>query len=99
MTIVHIVLFKFKESATEQQINQVFTELVALKEKLPHLITSASAGKNFTNRSKGFTHGYVIELPSKQALQEYAVHEDHVKIINTLIAPIKDDVMAVDYEK
>lgn len=51
-----LVLVKFKPEITQAAIDQTIKDVVALKESIPQIIT-ASAGKNFTDRGKGYEYG------------------------------------------
>lgn len=51
-----IVLVKFKPEITQAAINQTIKDVIALKDTIPQ-ITIASAGKNFTDRGKGYEYG------------------------------------------
>ncbi|KAM3579848.1 hypothetical protein VKS41_007575 [Umbelopsis sp. WA50703] len=56
MTVVHVVLVKFKAEVGEAVRQEVCDKVVKLKDVIPG-ITKASAGKNFSDRSKGFEWG------------------------------------------
>lgn len=46
----------------------------------------------------GYTHAILVKLDaSLDALKAYSEHPAHMKVVTELIAPIRDDVMAVDY--
>ena len=45
--------------------------LTAMKEKIDFII-DMSCGENFTARSKGYTHGLIVTLPSKDDLPKYS---------------------------
>ncbi|SAM09658.1 hypothetical protein [Absidia glauca] len=97
MTIVHIVIAKFKSEVTEEVKQKALDDVVALKHTIPE-IQSASAGKTFTDRSKGFEYGWVVEVETKEHLSIYAKHPDHLDFVNKY-RPLMDDLIAVDYEK
>lgn len=52
----YLVLVKFKPEVTEEIKQQAIKDVLALKDSIPQ-ITSATAGKNFTDRGKGFEYG------------------------------------------
>ena len=54
--IEHLVLFKFKESTTEDSKNNMLEKLLNLKNEIKE-IREISCGENFTDRSKGFEFG------------------------------------------
>ncbi|KAI9222189.1 stress responsive alpha-beta barrel domain-containing protein [Blastocladiella britannica] len=98
MPIVHIVLFKFKETATAAEIDNVKTRLLALPGLLPHLITKATFGKSFTDRHHGFEYAFTVDMPSREALAEYSPHEIHMDVVTNVIRPLVADIMAIDYD-
>ncbi|KAJ1506300.1 hypothetical protein HMI54_011121 [Coelomomyces lativittatus] len=98
MTVVHIVLFKFKSHVSEEAIHKAGQALLALKTKLPDLISKANFSKSFTERHKGYSHALVMEMPSKQALETYSPHPVHQEVVKGSCSPIVEDVLAFDYE-
>lgn len=95
--IVHIVLFKWKETATADQIGAALTALRGLKGQIPG-ITELSCGANFTDRGQGFTHGLVVHLTDKAALEAYGPNPTHQEVVVNHIKPIAENVLALDYE-
>ncbi|KAL7318063.1 hypothetical protein PS15m_004335 [Mucor circinelloides] len=65
MKVVHIVIVKFKPEVTEEVKKEAIKDVLALKDTIPQ-ITVASAGKNFTDRGKGYEYGWVIEIEKKE---------------------------------
>lgn len=51
-----IVLVKFKPEVSEEIRQQVCNDVLKLKEGIPEILT-VSAGKTFTDRSKGYEWG------------------------------------------
>lgn len=94
---VHIVLFKWKPDATPEAIIQVVEGLRGLKDKIPGIV-DLSCGENFSDRSQGFTHGLVVRFADRAALEAYGPSEAHQHVVQNFIAPIRVDVLAVDYE-
>ncbi|KAI8334001.1 stress responsive A/B barrel domain-containing protein [Chlamydoabsidia padenii] len=97
MTIVHIVIAKFKPEVSEEVKQQAMDDVVALKHSIPE-IKSASSGKTFTDRSQGFEYGWVVELETKEHLSIYSKHSDHLDFVNKY-RPLMNDLIALDYEK
>jgi hypothetical protein len=95
--IEHIVLFRWTEAANEEAKENVMTELRKLKGKIPGIM-DLSCGTNFCDRSKGYTHGLVVRFTDRAALEAYGPHPEHQRVVQTFIAPIRADVLALDYE-
>jgi hypothetical protein len=54
-------------------------------------------GVNFSERSRGYTHGAVLEFESREALQAYLGHDEHVRIVQRLNR-LMPERLVVDYE-
>jgi hypothetical protein len=95
--VEHIVLMRWQEQATPEAIERVMTELRALKNKIPAIV-DLSCGPNFSDRSKGFTHGLVVRFKDRAGLDTYVPHPEHQRVVQIFIKPISAEVLAVDYE-
>lgn len=95
--IEHIVLFRWAEGASPDAVNRVVTELRELKGKIPGIL-DLSCGTNFCDRAKGYTHGLVVRFADRAALDAYGPHPEHQRVVQNFIAPIRGDVLALDYE-
>jgi hypothetical protein len=93
----HVVLFKFKESATKDQIGHVVEEFAALPKKID-AISDFEMGTDVSveNKSKGFTHGFVVTFRDAQGRKEYLPHPAHKAFVK-IVGPILDDVLVFDY--
>ena len=93
----HVVLFKFKESSTADDIKKVEEAFAALPDKISQI-------KRFewgTNNSpegldKGFTHCFLLTFASEEDRAIYLPHPDH-KAFGAIIGPHLEDVLVVDY--
>ena len=96
----HVVVFKYKPSATEAQIKQVTDAFGGLKSKIPgitafeHGINNSPEGKNL-----GFTHVYMLTFEDAKSRDTYLPHPEHKKF-GELVGKlgIMEDVFVVDYE-
>lgn len=93
----HVVLFKFKEDATEEQIQEIETAFAAL----PSQIDAVHDFEWGTNNSpegleKGFTHCFLVTFRSEEARAAYLPHAAHQAFVAKL-QPILEDVLVVDY--
>ncbi|MDQ4139322.1 MAG: Dabb family protein [Bacteroidota bacterium] len=95
----HVVVFKFKPSATPEQIAQVTQELGALKSKIPGIV-AFEHGVNDSPEKKnlGFTHVYLLTFENAAARDTYLPHPEHKKFGQLLgKLGIMEDVFVVDY--
>lgn len=95
--VVHIVLFKWAEDATPEQIEAVMTGLRGMQGRIEGL-EYVSCGENFSTRAQGFTHGLVTRFTDRNALDAYMTDPVHVEVIKNYINPIRNDTLAFDYE-
>ena len=96
--IQHVVSFKFKSTATPQQVQKVVDDFAALKKKIPQ-ITSFEWGTNISPEklNKGFTHCFVLSFKSEKDRDAYLVHPDH-KAFGEGLAPVLEDVFVIDFQ-
>jgi len=93
----HVVSFKFKESATPEQIRAVEDAFRALQETVTQ-IRSYEWGTNVSpeNLAKGFTHCFVLTFETAADRDAYLVHPDH-KAFGELLGPVLEDVFVIDF--
>jgi hypothetical protein len=93
----HVVCFKFKTTATAQDIKQVEEAFQALKQKIPQVVT-LEWGTNVSKekRDKGFTHCFVLSFKSEKDRDTYIEHPEH-KAFGKLVGPVLDDVFVIDF--
>ncbi|NJN26852.1 MAG: Dabb family protein [Cyclobacteriaceae bacterium] len=93
----HMVLFKFKASASAEEITAVEEAFAALPAKIPEIkgyewgINNSPEGLN-----KGFTHGFLLTFDSEEGRAAYLPHPDH-QAFGSLLQPVLEDVMVLDY--
>ncbi len=93
----HVVLFKFKEETSEDQLVSFEKAFRDLAGKIPQ-ISDFEWGLNNSPEGldKGFTHCFFVSFKSEEDRAIYLPHPDH-KAFVSLIGPSVDDVMVVDY--
>lgn len=93
----HVVLFKFKDDATKEQVKAVVDSLGALPKKIDSII-GYEHGLNNSNegRSKGFTHCFTITFKDEAGRDKYLPHPAHDEFVKGAL-PIIEDVLVVDY--
>jgi hypothetical protein len=93
----HVVLFKFKESATQQQIDEVVKGFGELPEKID-AIHDYEWGTNNSpeDHAKGYTHCFLVTFKSEADRDAYLPHPAHQEFVKILL-PILDEVHVVDY--
>ncbi|KAJ5106721.1 stress responsive A/B barrel domain protein [Penicillium angulare] len=102
MTLVHIVLFKFRPEVTEEHKQKFVTELKKLK-NLPcvkggRLLVGGPSVTDPIERSKGFQISLVSFHENLEALSEYQASAEHHHVTSTYMFPYKEDLMRFDFE-
>lgn len=95
----HVVVFKYKQGATEEQIRQVTEAFRDLKGKIPGIVSIEHGVNNSPeNLNKGFTHVYLLTFEDAKARDAYLPHPEHKKFGELLgKLNILEDVFVVDY--
>jgi Stress responsive A/B Barrel Domain len=95
--LVHMVAFKFKPTATKEQIKEVEDAFAALKEKIPQ-ISSLKWGTNVSpeKHDQGYTHGFILKFKTDKDRDDYLVHPEHKKF-GQLVGPVLADVFVIDF--
>ncbi len=93
----HVVLFKFKESSTSTDIQNIELAFDEMIPKIPE-IKDFERGINNSpeNLNKGFTHCYLFTFNSEEDRDEYLTHPAHLALLDILIPHIEDGLV-VDY--
>jgi hypothetical protein len=94
---IHLVLFKFANTAKPQDIDKLMKEIKALRGVIPGILDIAY-GENFSSRSKGYTHAVTMRFTSRAALEAFYSHPAHQRLIETSIKPIIADLLPLDFE-
>ncbi|OAA71836.1 Dimeric alpha-beta barrel [Akanthomyces lecanii RCEF 1005] len=102
MTIVHIVLFKFRPEVTDDLKATFVRELKQLRD-LPCILNKrlVVGGPSVTDpieRSKGYHFALVSYHRDRAALDEYQASSEHHRVTSTYLWPFKEDVTRFDFE-
>jgi hypothetical protein len=98
--VKHIVVFKYKASASSGQIDEVTKAFKALKDKIPGIL-SFEYGVNSSpeNLNKGFTHVYLVTFESAEARDAYLPHPEHKKFGELLgLLDVLEEAFVVDFQ-
>jgi hypothetical protein len=92
-----VVLFKFKDDTSAEQIKEVENAFTSLPEKIS-VIKCFEWGTNVSteNRSDGFTHCFVLSFLSEADRDTYLNHPDH-KAFGKTLGPYLYKVRVIDY--
>ena len=93
----HVVSFKFKSSASSEDIKKVEDAFRALKEKIPQMV-NLEWGTNVSKEKhdKGFTHCFIVTFKNENDRDTYIAHPNH-KAFGKILGPVLEDVFVIDF--
>lgn len=93
----HVVAFKFKSTATPDDIKKVENSFRDLKTKVPEIADYEWGINNSPeNKNRGCTHGFILTFKSEKDRDAYLIHPQH-KEFGKLVGPMLDDVFVIDF--
>ena len=98
-TVRHVVVFRYRPTATPEQIREVTNAFRALRSSIPgivgfeHGVNDSPEGKNL-----GFTHVYLLTFENASARDADLPHPEHMRFGQLLgRLGVLDDAFVVDY--
>jgi hypothetical protein len=96
--VKHIVLLKFKEGTTEEQITKFFEDALDLSETVPGIDDYVSGNNcSLEDRHQGMTHGFIMTFSDVTARDAYMVHPEHERF-KTIAMTLVENVLIFDFE-
>ena len=95
--IVHIVMIKFKDGISKEQILEIKKDIEDLVDYIPQ-IKSMEVGLNFAKEDRAMDLVLIATFDSKDDLKSYATDPTHQKVIEK-IKKVASYTKVVDYEK
>ena len=93
----HVVLFKFKDSSSERDIQRVVDEFGKLKGKIPEIYGYEFGTNNSPEElNDGFTHCFLVTFKSEADRKVYLPHKEHLAFVD-ILKPHLDKVLVIDY--
>lgn len=93
----HVVLFKFKDGTTPEQIKEVENAFAALPSKIKEMKGFEFGTNNSPEGlSQGYTHCFFVTFASEKDRDAYLPHPAH-KEFGKVLGPYLDKVCVVDY--
>ena len=81
--IDHLVFIAVKEDASPEDVEDLISSIRGLKASVPGVV-DLTVGENFSERSGGYTHGLFVRFESREDLQRYMEHPDHLAVVEKL---------------
>lgn len=93
----HAVFFKFKDTATDNDIQGVIDEFLLLEGKIEGIkAIEWGLSESVEGLNDGFTHCFFLTFTDKAALESYVPHPDHKAFVR-ILKPHLDKVFVFDY--
>lgn len=95
--IRHILLIKFKNETSLEQIQELMDLFVAIPSKVEG-VDSVEWGKNNSpeGKNKDYTHSVFMTFVDEQGRQNYLPHPEH-DALKAVFRPILEDIIVFDY--
>ena len=95
--VEHIVLVKLSDDVTDDQVEELISRTLALKDVISGLL-DIQQGRNFAGRSKGYEIGMTARFEDRPALEAYLPHPSHQAILAYLEEIGLEDLIVVDFD-
>jgi len=89
MPLTHLVFFQFTAEATQDKVDEFFTEIVKLKDLIPgisavKILPPNNSYESFTNGWAGnqFARGFEMIMDDDKARDSYLPHDEHMRVVN-----------------
>jgi Stress responsive A/B Barrel Domain len=91
----HVVLFRFKQTTGEAEIDTLIDGLSALPELIPE-IREYVFGRDIVRSERSYDFALISAFDDLPAMQRYQVHAEHQKVI-AHVKSICESILAVDF--
>ncbi|KAJ5872721.1 uncharacterized protein N7529_005074 [Penicillium soppii] len=102
MTLIHIVLFKFRADVGDKVRQEFLAQIKTLKNlpcvKSQRLVVGGPSITVPIEKSKGFQYALVSYHEDRAALAEYQASSEHERVTSTYFIPYKEDLVRFDFE-
>ena len=93
----HVVLFQYKAGTPPAKVKEISKAFAALPSKIDTIVGFEwGTDVSVENKTKGFTHGFVVSFRDKAGRAAYLPHPAHQDFVK-LVGPHLADVLVFDY--
>ena len=76
--VKHIALIKFNDGTAQEQIDQIFSDLLDISESIPGVEDYVSGPNNSPEPlAQGYTHAMIMTFTDADARDAYLTHAEH----------------------
>jgi hypothetical protein len=96
--VKHIALVKFKEGTSNEQIQELFDQILDITETIPGIEDYVSGPYSSPEGlNQGYSHGLIMTFVDAAARDAYLPHPEHERV-KGLIMPHVDSLLTFDFE-
>lgn len=96
-TLKHVVLFKFKDGLSDEQIAELIEGYKALPGKIEHMKHfEYGADVSIENLHQGYTHCFITTFADASGRDAYIPHQAHKDYVEVLF-PHLDKILVLDF--
>lgn len=93
----HVVLFQYKDGTPSAKVKEISAAFAGLPSKIDTIVGFEwGTDVSVENKTKGFTHGFVVSFRDKAGRAVYLPHPAHQEFVK-LVGPHLADVLVFDY--
>lgn len=93
----HVVLFQYKDGTPPAKVKEISAAFAGLPSKIDTIVGFEwGTDVSVENKTKGFTHGFVVSFRDKAGRAVYLPHPAHQEFVK-LVGPHLADVLVFDY--
>jgi hypothetical protein len=95
----HVVMFKFKDGTTPEQVKEIEQAFAGLKNEVPDLIKDFEFGTNNSPEKldQGLTHCFIVTFASEKDRDAYLPHPKHQAFVDKYAKVYVDKVTVLDF--
>jgi len=97
MIFKHIILFKFKPSISDQEIESLFIKIGGLKQKISGILSYSWGPNEWKGPSNDYDYCFVMDFDSKMSRDAYQINKEHVRVVEEHVLPIILQATVFDY--
>jgi hypothetical protein len=86
----HVVLFKFKDTATPAQVDTIVKAFAELPKKIPSIVDYQwGTDVSIEGKANGFTHCFLVSFADEAGRAEYLPHPAHKEFVELLLPSLE----------
>ena len=95
--VERILLLRWPEEARQEAMDSALAELRGLQGTIAG-VADVSCGAHFSDVAPGDTHGRVVRVTDRAALEAYGPHPEPQRVVQHGINPMRTEMLALDDE-